>query len=155
MLKGCVILDTGVSADTWLANVTEQCEAQHWPYQVIPTSVRYEWFVWRYGFPGPGMHGDAMNYLKGRAIREFRKDHKEDILVSGVRIDESDRRTFNVKFESLFENVPVFAPILNWTTAETWAYVRKRNYERPQTYLTLGVSGDCLCGAFAYTAAFQ
>lgn len=149
LLKGCILIDTGISADTWLHDATTICTQQSWTYEVIPTSVRYDWFVWRYGFPGPGMHNDVMNYLKGRAIREFRKDHKEDALASGVRLDESDRRTFNAKFESLFETVTVYAPILNWTTAEVWAYVRARGYERPQTYVTLGVSGDCLCGAFA------
>jgi 3'-phosphoadenosine 5'-phosphosulfate sulfotransferase (PAPS reductase)/FAD synthetase len=149
LLKGVVLIDTGVAADTWLSDVMAIVTSRGWTYEIQPTTTRYEWFVNQYGFPGPGMHGMVMTYLKGRAIRQWKKRHPGEALASGVRSDESTRRGWSTTFQSQWEGVTVYAPILNWTTAETWAYVRSRGYQQPRTYLTLGVSGDCLCGAFA------
>lgn len=148
-LRGVVLLDTGISADTWREDVLKIIESRQWPYEIVPTSYRYEAYVYTYGFPGPGKHGEVMTYLKGRAIRLWKKKHPGESLASGVRQAESGRRQTNAVFQSQWEGVTVYAPILKWSTAETWAYVRARGYERPRTYLTLGISGDCLCGAFA------
>lgn len=149
LLRGVVLIDTGISADTWREDVLKIVNGQGWGYEIVPTTHRYEWFVQTYGFPGPAMHGMAMNYFKGRAIRQWKKKHPGESLASGVRLDESGRRKLSTKAQSEWEGVTVYAPILHWTTEETWAYVRAKGYERPRTYLTLGISGDCLCGAFA------
>lgn len=151
LLKGVVMIDTGIAADTWLQDVMDIVRKQAWYWEVVPTTTRYEWFVAQYGFPGPAMHGTVMNYLKGRAIRQWKKKYPGEALASGVRLEESKRRGWSAVFESQWEGVTIYAPILNWTTKGVLAFNRERRYQKPRTYLTLGISGDCLCGAFAQT----
>lgn len=149
LLKGCVLIDTGIAVPTWQEDVVGLCERFGWPYEIVPTPVRFEWFVWKYGFPGPAMHHEIMCYLKGRAIREWKKWHKNECLVSGTRIEESNRRGWSCKWESKWEGVTIYAPVLNWSTQDAIAYGVKRAYQKPRAYYTLGISGDCVCGAFA------
>jgi len=148
-LLGCILLDTGISVPEWKTGCIALCEQHGFPYEVIPTPIRYEWFVYRYGFPGPGMHGQVMTYLKGRCIREFKRQYPGASLASGVREEESARRGFHVQEVSVWEGVTVYAPLFDWTTEQVLAYVEAKGYEKPQSYLILGTSGDCLCGAFA------
>lgn len=148
-LLGVVLLDTGIAVPDWEENVTALAHFHGFPVEIYRTPVRYEWLVWKYGFPGPAGHMFAMNYLKGRAVREFKKAHPGKALASGVRKYESDRRAINAKEVGLFEGVTIYAPIYDWTTAQTWAFCRQHGYERPESYIKLGVSGDCLCGAYA------
>lgn len=148
-LRGVVMIDTGISVPEWKQTCIDICEQFRMPYHIIPTNVRYEWFVWKYGFPGSGGHAYAMNYLKGRAIREYKKQFPGIALASGVRLAESARRALTTKELGDFEGVPVHAPIFGWSTQQVWAYVRGFGYERPKSYVTLGTSGDCLCGAYA------
>jgi 3'-phosphoadenosine 5'-phosphosulfate sulfotransferase (PAPS reductase)/FAD synthetase len=149
LLKGCLLLDTGISVPEWKDSCKEICERQGWGMTIVPTPVRYEWLVWKYGYPGYMSHYFTMNYLKGRAVREWKKLHPGEALASGVRKGESARRSVTTKPVSLFEGVTVYAPIYEWTTAQVWDYVKRHGYTRPRAYETLGVSGDCLCGAFA------
>lgn len=148
-LAAVVLLDTGISIPGWEAITRGIADKAGFPVEVYRTNIRYEWLVWKYGFPGKTGHRFAMNYLKGRAIREFKKAHPGATLASGVRVDESARRALTTKEWGEFEGVKVWAPLYNWTTKEVWEYVRSKGYERPQSYITLGTSGDCLCGAFA------
>jgi len=150
MLRGCVALRTGISTPDWQVGVERICAARQWPLEFFDTSASYEQLVRQYGFPGPAQHGMFMNYLKGRAIRKFKKAHPGATLASGVRSAESGRRSLSAKAISDFEGVRVIAPILNWTTDEVWEYVRSRDYERPFAYSAIQISGDCLCGAFAH-----
>ncbi len=149
LLSGVVLFDTGIASPEWAPTCQALCEKYEFKYEIIPTPVRYEWYVWRYGFPGPAMHGQTMNYLKGRCVREFKRKHPGEALASGVRTQESNRRTFNTKPVSVVEGVTVYAPIHDWSTEQVWKYVTQHGYEKPRSYLTLGISGDCLCGAFA------
>jgi len=149
LLRACVLLDTGISVPEWKAGCVYLCEKHGFDYEIIPTPIRYEWLVYRYGFPGPGMHGLFMNYLKGRCIREFKRKYPGAALASGVREQESSRRKFHVRPVSTFEGVTVHAPIFDWSTDRVMAYVQDKGYGRPLSYVTLGISGDCLCGAFA------
>lgn len=148
-LLGCIAIDTGIAVPEWQSAIMRICAQQGWSLEIIPTSVRYEWLVWRYGFPGYLGHGSAMNYLKGRAIREFKRKYPGIALGSGARRAESDRRAMTTKPVSDFEGVTVYAPIYEWETARVWEYAKSHGYERPAVYSKLGISGDCLCGAFA------
>jgi len=149
LLLGCVALATGISAPDWLPNLQRMCAKEGWPLEVYQTPVIYEDLVRKYGFPGLSKHKWMVSYLKGRGVQQFRKVHPKIPLASGVRVAESERRTLNTLPVSKWEGVFVYAPILNWSTEETWAYVKERGYERPDTYSKLGISGDCLCGSYA------
>lgn len=148
-LLGIVMLDTGIAVPEWRDECVAICEQRKWKWEIIPTTTRYEWFVWRFGFPGPAMHAYAMRYLKGRGVAFFKKVHPGATLASGVRETESARRAINTKPISDFEKVTVYAPIYKMTTPEVWAYVKAKGYSRLSVYSKLGISGDCLCGAYA------
>ena len=149
-LRGCIAFDTGIAIPEWRDFLTTECARQNWPLQVLDTSVTYEDIVRRYGFPGPGLHGVYMNLLKGRALRQFAKEGRGSLLASGVRIGESRRRFHSVREWSVFEGLPIWAPLIQWTTQETWDYFTTHGLVRSPAYATLGISGDCLCGAFAH-----
>lgn len=148
-LAGCVALKTGISTPDWEQFVTKLCADQGWPLEIYETTVKYDEIVEKYGFPGPAKHGWFMNYLKGRGVVQFKKRHPQSALASGVRRAESDRRAASTVPFGVWEGVPIFAPIFDWTTAEVWAYFYAHGFERAPAYSTLQISGDCLCGAFA------
>lgn len=149
MLAGVVTIRTGIAAPDWEPFIVQSCKDHGWPLEIFETQESYDDLVRKYGFPGPGMHGTYMNYLKGRGIREFKKVHPEGALASGVRKSESARRFRGTKEWSVFEGVPVYAPIMHWTTEQVWDYFNSHGFERSPAYATLCISGDCLCGAFA------
>ena len=148
-LAGVVALDTGISVPDWMPFIERTANERGWNLEVYKTPANYDDLVLKYGFPGPGLHGMFMNYLKGRCIRAFKKKHKGDVLASGVRQQESARRAIGTKEWSVFEGVKVWAPIFDWSTPDVWKYIRAKGFERSPAYQTLCISGDCLCGAFA------
>lgn len=149
MLAGCVAIDTGISIPEWKPFVRRLCEAQGWPLTIVGTLISYEDYVRRYGFPGPGAHSQAMRWLKERGIDQFRKRNPGALLASGVRRGESKRRLGTVREWNVLGKMPIWAPLFDWTTEQVWAYVHEYGLERSPCYATLGISGDCLCGAFA------
>ena len=147
-LKGCIFIDTGIAA----TGLREWIEKIPYPLEIYPTPIRYEWFVWKYGFPRYAGHNWAFNYLKGRALRELRKKHEgEDsfVLASGVRKLESARRFRNVQATSDLEGMECHAPLLEWSTPEIWSYVNRHAIDISPCYQTMHYSGDCFCGSFA------
>lgn len=148
-LEACVALETGISTPDWKEFVSKVCADRGWPLEFYATDYTFEQFVLTYGFPGPSKHSWAMRYLKGRAIRAFRRQHPYGILASGVRADESVARAASTRPVGQWEGAPILAPIYDWTTEETWAYFLDRGFERAPAYSTLQISGDCLCGAYA------
>ncbi|HSW70604.1 MAG TPA: phosphoadenosine phosphosulfate reductase family protein [Gammaproteobacteria bacterium] len=149
LLERIISIDTGISTPDWLPFIKKQCNEWGYEPEVYKTPASYDQLVKSYGFPGPPLHYIFMNYLKGRAIRAFKKVHPNAVLASGVRLDESARRFRNTKEWGYFENVPTWAPLYNWTTEQVWEYVTANGYTRSPAYQTLCISGDCLCGAYA------
>lgn len=148
-LAGVVSFQTGIATPDWLPFIERTVNQRGWNFETYRTPEDYDCLVNVYGFPGAGLHGLFMNYLKGRCVRQFRKHHKGEILASGVRSGESKRRFINTKEWGEFEGVKVWAPIYDWTTEQTWNYVRTKGFERSPAYQALCISGDCLCGAYA------
>ncbi len=149
LLDGVIAMDTGISDPDWMPFILRSCEKKGWNLKVYKTNENYDNLVLKYGFPGPGLHGLFMNYLKGRCIRQYKKDNPNGVLASGVRTKESKRRKFNTKMWSVMEGVPIFAPIYHWSDDEVWAYFTEHGFEKAPAYEKLCISGDCLCGAFA------
>lgn len=149
MLAGVIAIDTGIGVPEWREFVRDLCATHRWPLEIIRTTGDYDWLVRRFGFPGTGMHSAFMRWLKERAIDQFRKRHPGSLLASGVRRGESRRRLGTVREWNVLGKMVVWAPLIDWTTAEVWSYVHERKLERSPCYATLGISGDCLCGAFA------
>lgn len=148
-LARVVFLDTGISIPGVEDHVRGLCERFGWPLEVYRAPRTYEWLVRKLGFPSVRTHTIAVRYLKGRGIQAFKKAHHGEWLASGVRRHESSRRRLTSLEFGRWEEVPIWAPIIDWTNDRVWAYVREHNLPLSPAYATLHLSGDCLCGAFA------
>lgn len=125
---------------------------------VIPPAVRageldpHE----RGGFPGPGRHQVMFDRLKGRSIQRLVRDHKtsrEDrvMLISGVRSSESTRRMPLAKTGPVNRNGAQLwvNPLLSWSDQDCITYRELHRLPQNPVSELLGMSGECLCGAFA------
>ena len=151
-LAGCVFLDTGIACPDTRPFVEGLCRSQGWPLRVFPAPKTYEEIVRHYGFPqGATGHSWAFGWLKERAIRAAKKELGPDtVFASGARRKESERRARNISHGVRHNpRIRIENPIVEWTTPETWRYLRENGLDVSPSYLTLGRSGDCLCGAFS------
>jgi phosphoadenosine phosphosulfate reductase len=140
------------------------------PYEDVDTNyygVRrdnddYEKLVRKMGFPGPSMHWIMYLALKHKPIKNFVEYfHDEDdevAFVSGVRQKESDRRAENMSDDGLSENwgeCTVVSPIAEWSESDVTTYRQDRNLPSNPVSDILGMSGECLCGAFGSRDEFE
>lgn len=133
-----------------------------------PDPQVYEEMVLTYGFPGPTKfgHGKMYSRLKDRGIRRLLREHtdkKENVvLASGCRADESTRRMGHAEWihrgEPGLENgLPRLREprrvwvnhLLDWTKTDTLALQAHHGMRRNPASALIGMSGECLCGAFA------
>ena len=151
-LDGCVFIETGISCPDTCPFVERICEQQGWPLLKVKAPRPFEDLVARYGFPvGLVGHSWAFGWLKERAIREaLRSLGKGTVFASGARRRESARRSRSVSkgFRHNY-GIRIDNPIQEWSTPEVWRYLKKHGLDVSPAYLTLGRSGDCLCGAFS------
>lgn len=151
-LAGCVFLDTGISCPDTRPFVERLCSQQGWPLRIYSPPKSYEELVRKYGFPqGLVGHSWAFGALKERGIRAAIKDlGTGTTFASGARRKESARRARSVArgFRHNY-GIRIENPIVEWSTAQTWAYLRDQHLDVSPSYLALGRSGDCLCGAFS------
>lgn len=150
-LLGCIFLDTGIRAPGTLEAARALAGKLGASFEVFGPVVSFEELVLRYGFPkGPAGHVRAFGALKDRALRLAARAHAGHTLATGVRSKESVRRFGNVRPCSRYRNgCHLHAPIIDWTTEETWGYVRRLDLPLSPCYLSIGMSGDCLCGSFS------
>lgn len=114
----------------------------------------YEELVVEGGFPGPAHHFKMYQRLKERCLRQARRKlvtnpRKERVLfIAGRRRAESARRSDIPEHER--EGSTIWAsPLANWTKADLDLYRHTYLVPRNTVADALGMSGECLCGAFA------
>lgn len=134
---------------------------QRWGLALIEQTapVSYRQLVIESGFPGPAMHYRMYQRLKERPLDAVRaqliaNSRKERVLfIAGRRRAESKRRRNIPLYES--DGSAIWAsPIAMWTKEDLVVYraVADRDGDPvPFNPVTdaLGMSGECLCGAFA------
>jgi 3'-phosphoadenosine 5'-phosphosulfate sulfotransferase (PAPS reductase)/FAD synthetase len=152
--QGAVHINTGVGVEETRDFVRQTCKDQKWTLKEYSPPVSYDDIVLEHGFPGPGGHFYMYIRLKERCVAQLIKDHKRDrderiLLVTGVRLDESERRMGHVD-PIVRQGARVWvAPILNWTTDDKNDYININTLPRNPVVNDLCMSGECLCGAFA------
>lgn len=116
----------------------------------------YENYCKKYGFPHANLHNQVFRYLKKKAMVGFVKSltskNEKVAFISGVRQKESKRRMKNAQLIGIDEDTNKLvwiAPIYYWSTAKAFGYVKENGYKLSDSYKTLHLSGDCLCGAYA------
>lgn len=162
-VPGCEVVhfNTGIGIERTRQYVRDTCKAQGWPLAEIRAKEDcgqdYDEIVKRSGFPG-GARGHVWMYglLKERSVREMcrrlqRKRGDRVILATGVRHDESVRRMGYAGQEVTRRGREVWASPIYWWSADTRdAYNREHGLPVNEVSAMLGMSGECLCGAYAH-----
>lgn len=111
----------------------------------------YKQMVIQNGFPGPAMHTIMYRNLKEKSIRHINNYfNKDTIIVSGVRVSESQRRKINVsKPFQVIDGIRWVSPIMNWDEDDKDEFLEDRQIDKSPVSKCFGMSGECLCGAYA------
>ncbi len=159
-------VDTGIGIPETQRFVVDTCEKYGWPLDIYRASENisakgefdpqvYEDIVVKHGFPGPPSHSTMYARLKERAIRritreaEATKDHPL-FFISGVRQQESSRRMGTVsEFQAVGSRQIWLAPFFDLSEDDLKRYMEQHQLQPNPVKLCLGMSGECLCGAFA------
>ena len=112
------------------------------------------------GFPGPAMYFKMYQRLKEKALREVRRElvkngRKQRVLfIAGRRRAESKRRQ-DVPEHERIDSVIWASPFAHWEKRDLEEY--RETYGVPENPIAkaLGMSGECLCGAFAEPGEFE
>ena len=154
-LKSIVHVNTGVAMQMTTDFVKDICQEKGWDLIVIEPKPKYKFadICLEFGFPGPSFHRVVMGFLKFQPMRNFfmsLNDEKAS-FVSGIRQMESKRRAKN--FTSPYNedsNMWFTAPFYYYTNEEMYKMRITQNIKTSPAYETgVGISGDCLCGAYA------
>ncbi len=153
-VKEVVYCRTGVGLNE--NYVKEMCDKFNWKLNIVsPAPFEYETFVQRYGFPRATSHTWIMQRLKLNPIKKWygqqKKSGRDIIFISGIRLKESKRRQMNFRKDDKLTKLTGMRfekPLLDWSNNEVKNYIKKRDIKLSPTYKTLGLGGDCMCGAF-------
>ena len=152
-------IDTGIGSQYTRGFVERLCESQGWNLKVWKSPSTYEMFVRERGFPGPAMHQWAYIRLKERCVRMITKGKAPRVLVNGCRSAESVRRMGHVqpvkvgetnKEGKVSERKRIWTAVCHdWSKAEQQLYMDEFGLPVNKLKVSLGMSGECFCGAFA------
>lgn len=154
LFSGAAHINTGIGVEETREFVRQTCKDRAWPLKEYHPPVPYDQIVLEHGFPGPGGHFYMYVRLKERCLDQLVREHKTGrkdriMLVTGVRLDESDRRMGHVEAIVRSRAKLWVAPILNWSTDDKNDYIEFHRLPRNPVVGALCMSGECLCGSFA------
>lgn len=161
-IPGCKVFhaNTGIGIERTRKFVRDSCNKNGWDLEEIRAKEDcgqdYDTLVLERGFPGPAMHYKMFQRLKERPLMELLKRYKEKrsdnvMVLTGLRKDESQRRagykytTIDFTGNLLWVN-PFYYQNAGWFSE----YIQKHNIPKNPVSKTLGMSGECLCGAYAH-----
>lgn len=160
-VPGCQVahINTGIGIPRTRQFVHETCEREGWPLTEIRAKEDcgqdYDQIVLRHGFPGPVTHNIMYRRLKERAIEELVRRNKTKrsdkvMLLTGICHDDSQRRSGYGGREITFRGAQMWVNHLYWA-GQSWThrYLNEHRVPRNPVARQLGMSGECLCGAFA------
>lgn len=153
-------INTGVGCRRAREFVHDTCARYGWSLTEIRAledcGMDYDAIVRRHGFPGPYGHQFMYRRLKERCVellvrRTKTKMSDKVLLATGVREDESVRRMGYKGREINRKGAQVWInPIYWWPKAQRDDYLRDFQIVRSPVSRELGLSGECMCGAFAH-----
>lgn len=147
-------LKTGIGLKPTLKLVRDNCTARTWPLREEPPPLlSYLEMCAKYGVPGPGAHLTSYVWLKERAldkvVRETKRKRMDRVmLVTGVHRSESARRMGYVEPVHKDGCSIWVAPFFDHTGEEIDDYMDEHDLPKSPIKKELGLSGECLCGAF-------
>ena len=162
-IRGCEVFhaNTGIGIERTREFVRHTCDWFGWPLTEIRAKEDcgqdYDEMVIAHGFPGPGHHYKMFQRLKERCVRKLVAMNKTKVsdcvmIATGIRKDESARRA-GYKY-SVIDHVgsamwvnPFYYRSREWFSA----YIKKHQLPQNPVSKLLGMSGECLCGAYAHS----
>ena len=152
--------NTGIGIEATREFVRETCREYGWPLIEVRAKEDcgqdYDELVRERGFPGPDMHKKMYARLKERCIEKVVRDsktHRMDkvLIATGIRHDESRIRAGYAGREINRRGAQVWAnPLYWWTKGDMGKYIEHHGLPKNPVSDMLGMSGECLCGAFAH-----
>lgn len=161
-VPGCEVFhcNTGIGIERTRQFVRDTCKVMGWPLHEIRAKedcgMDYDAIVEKHGFPGPDSHSMMYSCLKERPIRKLvqraqTKRGDRVMLATGIRHDESARRMRYAGSEVNRVGSQLWvSPIYWWSPTERDAYIKAHNLPINPVSAMLGMSGECLCGAYAH-----
>lgn len=161
-VPGCELFhcNTGIGIERTREFVRDTCRDRGWPLHEIRAKEDcgqdYDALVTKLGFPGPDGHQMMYARLKERPIRELvrraqTKRGDKVLLATGIRHEESTRRMRYVGREINHVGSQLWVnPIYWWSGTQRDAYIKAHGLPINPISAMLGMSGECLCGAFAH-----
>lgn len=161
-VPGCRALhcNTGIGIEKTREFVRETCEQYGWPLTEIRAKEDcgqdYDDLIREHGFPGPDHHSKMYSRLKERCIEKLvreTKTHRMDkvAIATGIRHDESRVRAGYAGREINRRGAQVWLnPLYWWTGSDMRQYIKANGLPKNPVSDMLGMSGECLCGAYAH-----
>jgi 3'-phosphoadenosine 5'-phosphosulfate sulfotransferase (PAPS reductase)/FAD synthetase len=162
-VPGCELFhcNTGIGIERTREFVRDTCSDRHWPLHEIRAKedcgMDYDAIVLKHGFPGPDSHSMMYSSLKERPIRELVRRAQNGkrgarvLLATGIRWEESTRRMRYAGQEVTRDGSHVWcSPIYWWSGTDRDVYNKEHGLPINPVSAMLGMSGECLCGAFAH-----
>lgn len=160
-VPGCQVahINTGIGIPATREFVRETCAREGWRLTEMRAKEDcgqdYEAIVRKHGFPGPASHRFMYVQLKERSIDALvrqTKTHPRDkvMFLTGICHDDSQRRSGYGGKEITHHGAQMWVNAMYWAGA-SWmsAYVDRVGIPRNPVAASYGMSGECLCGAFA------
>lgn len=160
-VPGCEVLhiNTGIGIERTRSFVRETCASQGWKLTEVRAKEDcgqdYEEIVEEHGFPGPAAHQFMYARLKERCVEKIvreRKVNRRDkvMLLTGICHDDSVRRSGYGGREVNFKGAQMWVNPMYWAGQSfVYHFLKGTGLERNPVAIELGMSGECLCGAFA------
>jgi len=161
-VDGCKVfhLNTGIGIKRTREFVRDTCRDMGWPLVEIRAKEDcgqdFDEIVLKHGFPGPHGHTFMYNRLKERCLLRLHREYKQRrggkiLLATGLRYDESARRMRYAGREVNRQGGLIWVNPLYWFSAsDRDRYIEEHSLPINPISATLGMSGECLCGAFAH-----
>lgn len=148
-----VHVNTGTGIPETRQFVIDTVQRHGWPIIELHPPRSYESLVMEMGFPGPGYH-DRLAYprLKERCFRNLTRlvpNGEKVMFITGVRSDESERRTEHVERIQDRGRIVWAAPIWDWSKLDCNRLIADEGLERNRVVDLIHMSGECLCGTMA------
>lgn len=160
-IPGCEVLhiNTGIGIERTREFVRETCAAQGWKLTEIRAKEDcgqdYDEIISEHGFPGPAGHQFMYARLKERCVEKVVRDRKTKrsdkvMLLTGICRDDSVRRSGYGGREVNFKGAQMWVNPMYWVGQSfIYHHLREAGLPRNPVAIELGMSGECVCGAFA------
>lgn len=162
-VPGCRVFhaNTGIGIEAAREFVRETCTKYGWPLDEVRAKEDcgqdYREMVLGHGFPGPAMHHRMYARLKERPVRLLVRRAKQNrldkvMIATGIYKEESlirmgyGDRNINFVGSQMWVN-----PFYWWPKQRFMDYLAHHGIKRSPVAETLGMSGECLCGAHAHS----